>query len=44
MDVVVLLNPDGGATSTSSTTTNVVVGVLALSHWSNYYVLLLTVK
>ena len=32
MDVVVLLNPDGGATSTSSSTTNVgvVVGVLAL--------------
>ena len=29
MDVVVLLNPDGGATSTSSFTTNV-VGVLAL--------------
>ena len=29
MDVVVLLNPDGGATSTSSTT-NVVVGVLSL--------------
>ena len=29
MDVVVLLNPDGGA-STSSSTTNVVVGVLAL--------------
>ena len=28
MDVVVLLNPDGGATSSS--TTNVVVGVLAL--------------
>ena len=24
MDVVVLLNPDGGATSTSSSTTNVV--------------------
>ena len=36
MDVVVLLNPDGGATSTSSSTTNVgvVVGVLAL-----YYLL-----
>ena len=32
MDVVVLLNPHGGATSTSSTTTNVVVGVLALYH------------
>ena len=30
MDVVVLLNPDGGATSTSSSSTNVVVGVLAL--------------
>ena len=30
MDVVVLLNPDGGATSTSSSTTNAVVGVLAL--------------
>ena len=32
MDVVVLLNLDGGATSTSSSTTNVgvVVGVLAL--------------
>ena len=31
MDVVVLLNLDGGATSTSSTTTNVVLlGVLAL--------------
>ena len=32
MDVVVLLNPDGGATSTSSSTTNVgvVVGVLVL--------------
>ena len=30
VDVVVLLNPDGGATSTSSSTTNVVVGVLAL--------------
>ena len=30
MDVVVLLNPDNGATSTSSSTTNVVVGVLAL--------------
>ena len=30
MYVVVLLNPDGGATSTSSSTTNVVVGVLAL--------------
>ena len=30
MDVVVLLNPDYGATSTSSSTTNVVVGVLAL--------------
>ena len=32
MGVVVLLNPDGGATSTSSSTTNVgvVVGVLAL--------------
>ena len=33
MDVVVLLNPDGGATSTSSSTTNVgvvVVGVPAL--------------
>ena len=30
MDVVVLQNPDGGATSTSSSTTNVVVGVLAL--------------
>ena len=30
MDVVVLLNPDGGATSTSSSTTNVVVEVLAL--------------
>ena len=29
MDVVVLLNPDGGATSTSSSTTNI-VGVLAL--------------
>ena len=29
MDVAVLLNPDGGATSTSSSTTNV-VGVLAL--------------
>ena len=29
MDVVVLLNPDGGATRTSSSTTNV-VGVLAL--------------
>ena len=29
MDVVVLLNPDGGATSASSSTTNV-VGVLAL--------------
>ena len=29
MDVVVLLNPDGGATSTSSSTTNV-VGALAL--------------
>ena len=29
MDVVVLLNPDGGATSTSSSTTNV-VGVQAL--------------
>ena len=28
MDVVVLLNPDAGATSTSSSTTNVVVGVL----------------
>ena len=34
MDVVVLLNLDGGATSTSSSTTNVVVGVLAL-----YYLL-----
>ena len=34
MDVVVLLNPDGGATSTSSSATNV-VGVLAL-----YYPLL----
>ena len=36
MDVVVLLNADGGATSTSSSTTNVgvVVGVLAL-----YYLL-----
>ena len=34
MDVVALLNPDGGATSTSSSTTNVVVGVLAL-----YYLL-----
>ena len=44
MDVVVLLNPDGGATSTSISTTNV-VGVLALYFpWSNYYVLLLTVK
>ena len=31
MDVVVLLNLDGGATSTSSSTTNVVLlGVLAL--------------
>ena len=31
MDVVVLLNRDGGATSTSSSTTNVVLlGVLAL--------------
>ena len=30
MDVVVLLNPDGGATSTSSSTTNVGVVVLAL--------------
>ena len=30
VDVVVLLNPDGGATSTSSSTNNVVVGVLAL--------------
>ena len=31
MDVVVLLNPDDGATSTSSSTTNVVLlGVLAL--------------
>ena len=30
MDVVVLLNPYGGATCTSSSTTNVVVGVLAL--------------
>ena len=30
MDVVVLLNPDGGATSINSSTTNVVVGVLAL--------------
>ena len=31
MDVVVLLNPDGGATSTSSSTTNVLLlGVLAL--------------
>ena len=31
VDVVVLLNPDGGATSTSSSTTNVVLlGVLAL--------------
>ena len=30
MDVVVLLNPDGGATSTSGSTINVVVGVLAL--------------
>ena len=29
VDVVVLLNPDGGATSTSSSTTNV-VGVPAL--------------
>ena len=29
MDVVVLLNPDGAATSTTSSTTNV-VGVLAL--------------
>ena len=28
--MVVLLNPDGGATSTSISTTNVVVGVLAL--------------
>ena len=36
MDVVVLLNPDGGDTSTSRSTTNVgvVVGVLAL-----YYLL-----
>ena len=34
MDVVVLLNLDDGATSTSSSTTNVVVGVLAL-----YYLL-----
>ena len=31
MDVVVLLNPNGGATSTSITTTNVVLlGVLVL--------------
>ena len=31
MDVVVLQNPNGGATSTSSSTTNVVLlGVLAL--------------
>ena len=31
MDVVVLLNPEGGATRTSSSTTNVVLlGVLAL--------------
>ena len=30
MDVVVLLNLDGGDTSTSCSTTNVVVGVLAL--------------
>ena len=30
MDVVVLLNPHGGATSTSSSSTNVVVGVQAL--------------
>ena len=31
VDVAVLLNPDGGATSTSSSTTNVVLlGVLAL--------------
>ena len=31
MDVVVLLNPDGGATGTSSSTTNVVLlGVLTL--------------
>ena len=30
MDTLVLQNPDGGATSTSSSTTNVVVGVLAL--------------
>ena len=31
VDVVVLLNPDGGATSTSSSTTNVeLLGVLAL--------------
>ena len=31
MDVVVLLNPDSGATSTSSSTANVVIlGVLAL--------------
>ena len=30
MDEVVLLNPDGCATSTSISTTNVVVGVLAL--------------
>ena len=36
MDMVVLLNPDGGATSTSSSTTNVVLlGVLAL-----YYTLI----
>ena len=27
MDVVVLLNPDGGATSTSSSTTNVLVAL-----------------
>ena len=27
MDVVVLLNPDGGATSTSSSTTNVLVAM-----------------
>ena len=31
MDVVVLLNPDGGATSTTSSTTNVaLLGVLGL--------------
>ena len=30
MDVVVLLNLDGGAPSTRSSNTNVVVGVLAL--------------